>query len=112
MSVQRRRGEAAIVYGTKIGLDNRGDEVVQVDLNDPLHVRAAFVPQRSARAEVPGQQQINVVTMLVRDGLPNVNLWSRVNWDGKNWDVVSPPARHRGTRHTRHWSLDLRERPS
>ncbi len=63
-------------------------------------------------AELPGQQQINVTRMIVDPDLPNVNLWSRVLWRGVVWDVVSPPQYHHGaTRHVRHWSLDLRERP-
>lgn len=73
--------------------------------------RAAFIPQRSARAELPGQQQINITRMLVNADMPDVDLWSRVEWDGKMWDFVTPPSLHYGSRRTRHWSVDLRERP-
>lgn len=111
MSIQRRRGQTATVYRTKVTVDNRGTKLIGIDLDNPIQVRAAFIPQRSARAEVPGQVQINVVRMIVDSGLPDVNLWSRVDWQGKQWDVVTPPAHRHGTRHTRHWSIDLRERP-
>lgn len=91
--------------------DRRGNEHIRVDEDNPIPVRAAFIPQRGARAEAPGQVQINVYRMIVAPDLPDVNLWSRVEWDGKSWDVVTPPALHPGTRQTRHWSLDIRERP-
>ena len=111
-SFQRRRGQPAKVWPTSTITDSRGNPIVTVDMEaDPIDVVAVFLPQRSARAEVPGQQQIDVTRMLVRPNLPNVNLWSRVLWNGRYWDVVTPPAYHHGTRHTRHWSLDLRERP-
>ena len=111
-SMQRRRGQAAKVWPATKTTDSRGNTVVAVDsAAAPIQVTAAFIPQRSARAEVAGQQQINVVTMIVAPDLPDVNLWSRVQWRGRYWDVVSPPAYHHGTRHTRHWSMDLRERP-
>lgn len=110
-SAQRRRGETAVIYPTKEILDNRGNAVRVTDDANPITTRAAFIPQRSARAEVPGQTQINVTRMIVTHELPNVDLWSRVEAQGRVWDVVTPPAYHHGTRHTRHWSVDLRERP-
>lgn len=111
-SIQRRRGQEALVWKTQVVTDRRGNKVVTAEGTDPISVLAAFIPQRSARAEVPGQQQINVVTMIVDPDLPEVDLWSRVEWNGRQWDVVSPPAFHNGTRHTRHWSMNLRERPA
>ncbi|MEV4642769.1 phage head-tail adapter protein [Actinoplanes sp. NPDC049548] len=111
MSLQRRRGLLVTVWKTHPTTDKRGNTVMVADPNDTLQVRAYFIPQRSSRAEVPGQQQINVVRMLVAAELPNVSLWSRVAWNGKEWDIVSPPAYHHGSRRTRHWSLDIRERP-
>jgi hypothetical protein len=111
-SFQRRRGQPATVWPTTTVTDGCGNRLVAVDMTaPPIEVTAVFIPQRSARAEVPGQQQIDVVTMIVAPDLPDVNLWSRVLWRGRYWDVVSPPAFHYGTRHTRHWSMDLRERP-
>ncbi|MEW1694487.1 phage head-tail adapter protein [Streptomyces sp. NPDC091278] len=111
MSVQRRRGQRAKVWKTAEVIDQRGNTVAVADPNGPISVRAAFVPQRSARAEVTGQQQINVVRMIVAADLPGVTLWSRVEYAGREWDIVSPPAYHHGDRRTRHWSMDLRERP-
>ena len=55
MSVQRRRGMAAKVWKIKTITDNRGNQVHIADEDGPHEVRAAFIPQRSAKAEVPGQ---------------------------------------------------------
>src|SRR5690606_9516895 len=97
-SLQRRRGQVARVWKTKITTDNRGNQVVAADADGPHEVRAAFIPQRSAKAEVPGQQQINITRMIVDADLEDVTLWSRVEYKGKQWDVVTPPAYHHGTR--------------
>lgn len=61
---------------------------------------------------MPGQQDITIYRMLVDPSLTDVDLWSRVEWMGYEWDVVAPPVYHHGSRHTRHWSLDIRRRPS
>lgn len=111
MSYQRRRrGQPAVVYPSKIITDNRNNHQRVVDLDKPIPVEAVFIPQRSARAEVPGQAQINVTRMILNHDLPGVDIWGRVQWQGEEWDIVSPPAYHHGTRHTRHWSMDIRER--
>lgn len=112
MTLQRKRGQPAVVYKTHLITDNRGNEVRVANMDDPIPVKAAFVPQRSTRAEVPGQVQIDVVRMLVDANLPGVDLWSQVEWNGSQWDIVSPPALHSSlSRHTRHWTIDLRKRP-
>lgn len=111
MSMQRRRGQPARIWKTKTIIDNRGNPVAMAEADGPHEVLAVFIPQRSARAEVPGQAQINVARMLVDANLADVDLWSRVEWNGRLWDVVTPPAYHHGTRHTRHWSIDIRQRP-
>lgn len=110
-SIQRRRGQVALIWKSKTITDNRGNEVIVADADGPHAVRAAFIPQRSAKAEVPGQQVINITRMIVDAHLEGVELWSRVEAMGKTWDIVTPPAYHHGTRHTRHWSIDIRQRP-
>lgn len=111
MSVQRRRGQKAIVYKLAKLTDNRGNETLAVDLENPTEVTAVFIPQRSSRAEVPGQQLINVTRMIVEPNVPDLNVWNRVDWAGRSWDIVAPPQYHHGSRHVRHVSVDLRERP-
>ncbi|MEU7905883.1 phage head-tail adapter protein [Actinoplanes sp. NPDC049118] len=109
--MQRRRGQRALIYKTTSNTDNRGNHVLTADDDGPHQVRAVFIPQRSARAEVPGQAQINVTRMLVNADIEDVDLWSRVEWAGRMWDVVTPPALHHGSRRVRHWSIDIRQRP-
>jgi hypothetical protein len=110
-SYQRRRGLKAKVWKTVEHTDNRGNKVQVAEPADPHEVRCALIPQRSARAEVPGQQQINITRMIVDADLEGVTLWSRVEVLGAQWDIVTPPAYHHGDRKTRHWSIDIRERP-
>lgn len=111
MSVQRRRGQTVRIWKSTATTDNRGNVVILADEDGPHEVRAAAIPQRSARAEVPGQAQINVVRLLVEEDLEDVTLWSRVEYNGRLWDVAAPPALHYGSRETRHWAIDIRERP-
>lgn len=91
--------------------DHRGNKHRMVNMDAPIPVEAAFIPQRSARAEVPGQAEIDVTRMILSNDLPDVDIYGRVEWRGELWDIVSPPAYHHGTRHTRHWSMDIRKRP-
>jgi hypothetical protein len=110
--MQRRRGVPATIWKARYHTDNRGNEILVADADGPHQVKCALIPQRSARAEVPGQQQINITRMIVSANLEGVELWSRVEMLGKVWDIVTPPAYHHGERRTRHWSIDVRERPS
>ena len=108
---QRRHGLPARVWRVEEQVDDRGNKH-EVPVPDDAHpVKAWIFAQRSARAEVPGQLGINVIRIGVDADLEGVDLWSRVEILGKVWDVVTPPSYHHGTRHTRHWSVDLRERP-
>jgi hypothetical protein len=111
-STQRRRGINVVIYPEKTVTNRRGEKVIVPDGGTPIPTRAAIVPQRSARAELPGQQQVNVTRIIVSADLPNVDLWASVEIDGHMWDVAAPPAYHHGTRQTRHISIDLRKRPN
>jgi hypothetical protein len=105
----RRRGLPVTVYRTKTVTDSRGNEVNVVDEDNPHTTFAWLYPQRSTRAEVIGQQHIEVTRIGV-NVLEDVDLWGRVELMGKVYDIAAPAAYHHGTRHTRHWSIDLRER--
>lgn len=111
MSHQRRRGQPVVIYPEKLIVDRRGNHVLGPDMDSPIHTKAVTIPQRSAKAEVPGQAVIDVTRLIVGADLGEVGLQSRVEWNGEMWDVVTPPAYHHGTRHTRHWSIDIRRRP-
>jgi hypothetical protein len=108
---QRRRGQPATLYRTKDIVDSRGNKVRMVDLEDPYEVMAWTFPQRSSVASLPGQQDIDVVRFGTTSDLDRFDSWSQLDYKGHRYDVVSPPAYHHGTRHTRHWSIDARKRP-
>lgn len=110
---QRRRNATEAIFYPVIKLtDGRGNERKVHDPANPLTRMVWQIPQRGAKAEVTGQQTINVIRIGVSTDVPGVALNSRVEFDGKSWDVVSPPAYHAGGgRHTRHYSMDVRERP-
>lgn len=112
MSHQRRHGQTVKLWPTKKTQDRRGNETLVADLEaDPFAIKAAVIPQRSSKAEVPGQQIIDVVRLILDAEIPDITLWSLVEYAGDYWDIVSPPAYHHGSRHVRHWSLDVRRRP-
>lgn len=113
MSVQRRGRNAqnCVIYKTVKLTDDRGNEQLVVDMEKGVAEKAAFIPGRASRAEVAGQVETDVYTMIVRADIPDVNLWSVVDWRGERWDVAGPPQYHHGTRHVRHWSVELRKRP-
>lgn len=114
MTYQRRQnGMPATFYPVMRVTDNRGNERVVHDPDNPVSTEVWIFPQRSAKAEVTGQQQVNVVRLGFRYELAGIELGSRVEFMGRMWDVAAPPSYHHGAkRHTRHWSVDIRERPS
>lgn len=112
MTYQRRRGMQIKVWRTETQTDNRGNDHKVAVPASPHEIKAWVIPQRSSRAEVPGQQEIDVRRIGVNSDLEGVELWSTVEMDGDLWDVAAPPAKRRGSsRHVRHWSIDVRKRP-
>lgn len=113
MTYQRKRnGTPATFYPILKAIDNRGNERKVHDPDNSFERMVWQVPQRGAKAEVTGQQTINVVKIGCSTDVPGVELNSRVEFNGKKWDVVSPPAFHVGAgRHTAHYTMDVRERP-
>lgn len=113
MTYQRRRGETITVWLSAQTTDNRGNKVNAVDETiPPFTVRAWVIPQRSSKAEVPGQQIIEVVRLGIGLEAKDIDLWGQVEYRGERWDIAAPPAFHNGSRHVRHYSIDIRKRPS
>ena len=111
MSVQRMRGDFAIIYGSEEATDKRGNRVRMATDRVVHKVRVAPQPERSSKAEVPGQMTVDVVSLRTRADLSGVDMWSRVFYRGRWYDLAAPPAYHRGTRPTRHWTITCRFRP-
>ena len=110
-SLQRRRGPWVEIYTDEQFKDERGDFVQAPTPKLIYRVRCAVIPNRSARAEVPGQVETNIVDCITTANLDQVSIWSRAKLNGTWWDLVTPPAMHYGPRNIRHWTFSLRERP-
>jgi hypothetical protein len=110
-TVQRRRGQPAVLYRTKTVIDSRGNHVRTVDETNPYAVTVWTFPERSSVAALPGQQDISIIRFGTTANLAGVDSWSQLEYNGRRYEVVAPPAYHHGTRHTRHWSIDARGRP-
>ena len=108
-SLQRRRGIPITFHKVTEVTDRRGNRT-KAATSEAITVRGAVVPDRSSRAEVPGQMEINVVRIITEADLPDVSIWSRVEMMGSWWDPVTPPEVHFGTSRTRHWFVLLRQR--
>jgi|BarGraNGADG00212_1021973.scaffolds.fasta_scaffold05401_2 hypothetical protein len=98
MTVQRKRGQDCVLYLTIPTTDHRGNDVKSADMANPVPARAAFVSSTG-----------DTVSMHI-DPLPDgLDIWSRVGWNGGLYNVAAPPAYHSSmSRHTRHWSIDLK----
>ena len=110
MSLQRRRGEPITFYPAKKVHNNRGEFIEVPDEENRWETRCAESHDRSSRMEVPGQGEIEVISVLVSSARP-VTMFSRAKYLGEFWDIVGPPARRRGVRATRHQTVLLRKRP-
>ena len=117
MVVQRDRGQVAVIEPQKVARDKRGNVHFVPDPEHAFERRAWTSPQRSARAEAPGQLAIDIVRVGIAwkpaDTQDIVGLWARVRFRGELWDVAAPPALHWSqVKRLRHWSIDLRRRGS
>src|SRR5690606_34931375 len=117
-SWQRKRGGTVRLYPRKLITDNRGNNQYITDMDaEPIVVTFSQRWIRSSRAEVPGQQTIDVRRIIVPATVPYeyVSVWAVAVFGGDDgedrWDIIAPPQYHQGTRHVRHWSIDLRRRP-
>lgn len=109
--LRSRYGGVAIIYRIVTITDSRGNKTQQPTAVNPHRVMAHASADRSSRAEVPGEQEVDVITLRVPFQLSDVGLRSRVEWDGGWWDVVAPPADRHGIKRVRHTTLVLRRRP-
>lgn len=124
MSVQRRRGEPVKIFLQKEATDANGNTQWAPDLTDPYDVVAHFTPNRGSRAEVNGQLEIDVYDMRfdpytakhqgLKVSIADIaGIWSRLEWRGALWDIVTPPQRREGNhRRLRHWTWEIRKRAS
>ena len=115
MTMQRRRGQEAVIVVSERTVDHRGNASARPSPTSPrFRTRAWEYADRSSKAEVPGQAEIDIIRIGISSNDPlasRIDTTSRVYWDGRWWDIVSPASFHPGPRQTRHYSLSLRRRP-
>lgn len=113
-SHQRKRGRWIKFWPQEVTYDRRGNRILAVDLTkEPTRVRCVLQTDRTNRAEIPGQQDVDVVNCIVPANIPGMGMWARAQLeDNGRWlDVNAPPFYRHGTRHVRHWTIPLRYRP-
>lgn len=108
-SMQRRRGEDITLYRPTEQTDRRGNRTL-IPNGESVTVRCAESFDRSNRAEVPGQQKVEQISVILPQDV-DAQLWTVALFRGEYWDVSAPPARRRGSRHVRHQTALLRIRP-
>lgn len=64
--------------------------------------------QPVSMADMPDNQTATLYRFITRE-LPG-GTWARVEWAGREWDVVGEPRRSNGSQRTRHVSIMLRAR--
>jgi hypothetical protein len=64
--------------------------------------------QPVSMADMPDDQTATLYRFITRD-LPG-GTWARVEWDGREWDVIGEPRRSNGSDRTRHASIVIRAR--
>lgn len=111
MSYQRKHGAAVIFYPQKLVTDADGVPTLVADMDSPsIPTKAAVIPDRAQRAEVPGQQVVNIVRLLVKR-MPGLGPWARAEFWGRMWDVTVPPEERQNVpRPNRHMVVEVRER--
>lgn len=108
-SMQRRRGEKIRLYRATETRDRRGNRT-KVPLGEYIDVRCHESHDRSNRAEVPGQLEIDMIQVRLPVDV-HAELWTVAKYRDSWWDVSAPPARRVGNRHTAHQTAILRKRP-
>lgn len=91
--------------------DNRGNTTYVPSRLAAMPFMAMIDPRRGARAEAPGQVEIDIIRIFTQDPVP-LALWSIVAILGSEWDVVTPISTHVSSRRSSHYSADIRRRPT
>ena len=102
-----------VIYPTHEVLDFRDQKIKEPDMTAGFEVTRWEIADRSAKAELTGQQDITVRKIgidLPGPDAPPLDLWSRVRIGDQLWDVVTPPSRRNGSRHVRHLTVPVRRR--
>jgi hypothetical protein len=110
-SILLDRGSDVILVYPEVATRDSRNNLVKIPAEVPVEVRATTSYDRSSIAELPGQIEVSVIKCVTRDA--PVGSWARVVYDGKEWDLASPPRFSPGrSKATRFVSFTIRSRPT
>lgn len=103
-----RGSETLTVYTEEWVHDSLGNRVKRPS-GVGIDIRVTSSEDRSADAELPGQVSNKVIRIMARQ-VP-IGSWSRVIFNGEEWDLASPPRFTPGaTKRLRHIEFTIRSR--
>lgn len=92
--------------------NRRGEDQWAPDWSNPQRIRMGVSVDRTSRAEVRGNVEIEVYNARIPAHLQGVGPGAVLEWDGSNWDIVAPPMmRPTRTHSVRHQTVQIRRRP-
>ena len=103
-----RGRETLIVYVEETVTDSLGNTIKRPS-GEGIVLRVTTSEDRSSDAELPGQVSNKVVRIMARQ-VP-AGSWSRVVYNGEEWDLASPPRMTPGvTNRLKHIEFTIRSR--
>ena len=103
-----RGREELIIYLEETATDSLGN-VIKRPSGDGVTLRVTSSEDRSSDAELPGQVTNKVIRIMARQ-VP-AGSWSRVIFNGEEWDLASPPRFTPGvTDRLKHIEFTIRSR--
>lgn len=93
-------------------VDSRGQKQWTYDYDAIEDVRIGISVDRTSRAELRGDVEIEVYNIRLPAKLAGIGPGGRIIWDGSEWDYSSPPfIRSHRTHSVRHTTVQARRRP-
>lgn len=103
-----RGSETLVVYLEETATDSLGNPVKRPS-GTGVTIRVTSSEDRSSDAELPGQVSNKVIRIMARQ-VP-IGSWSRVVFNGEEWDLASPPRFTPGaTKRLKHIEFTIKSR--
>jgi len=93
--------EPIVVYPEKKLTSKRGETYYGPNLDEPVEIGANLSP-------ISGSA--DAYKMMYNRECPGLTVNARIEWLGREWDIVEPPQFHPGPRQIQHWSTKIRAR--
>lgn len=107
MSLLDNGPDLILVYPEVDGTDGYNTPV-RVPSDTPVEVQGRVQPVSVSETEATGQSVATVYRFIGRT-FP-AGAFARVEWDGRQWDLLGEPQRHSGSPVTRHVTVLLKAR--